>query len=277
MTTANLDGGAVGLAVVQFDWQFFWHYLLQPTSAYLQGLFLTFALAVASQTLGVGIGLLAAFARLSRAWPLRSASRLYTWVIRGTPLLVQIVFVYTALAAAGIFRFHDLQLGSLTLAGNVQAAVVALSINEGAYMAEIIRAGILAVDPGQSEAAKSLGMTYAQSMRLVVLPQAARFVIPPLGNEFNSMLKNTSLVSVIGVQELLLTTNTLISATFRTFELLLVVATYYLLLTTAWGLVQSRIERYFGKSTSDGEGPSYLERLVGFRPPAEADLESVGR
>ncbi len=114
-------------------------------------------------------------------------------------------------------------------------------------------------------------MTYAKSMRLVVLPQAARFVIPPLGNEFNSMLKNTSLVSVIGVQELLLSTNTLVSATFRVFELLLVVAIYYLLLTTAWGVVQSRIERYFGKSTSAAEGPSFLERLTGFRPPEDAD------
>jgi polar amino acid transport system permease protein len=274
---ANVDGGVFSLAVIQFDPSFFWHYLLQPSSGYLQGLFLTFGLAVAGQTFGVVIGLLAAFARLSRAWPLRSIARGYTWVIRGTPLLVQIVFVYTALAAAGIFRFHDIQLGPVTFAGNIQAAIVALSLNEGAYMAEIIRAGILSVDPGQAEAAKSLGMTYPQSMRLVVLPQAARFVIPPLGNEFNSMLKNTSLVSVIGVQELLLSTNTLVSSTFRVFELLLVVATYYLLLTTAWGLVQSRIERYFGKSTSVAEGPSFLERLTGFRSPSQADDVSEGR
>jgi polar amino acid transport system permease protein len=277
MTVANVDGGLISLAVIHFDASFFWHYLLQPTPAYLQGLFLTFALAVAGQTFGVIIGLLTAFARLSRAWPLRSAARLYTWVIRGTPLLVQVVFVYTALAAAGIFRFNDIELGGFTIAGNIQAAIVALSVNEGAYMAEIIRAGILSVDPGQAEAAKSLGMTYPQSMRLVVLPQAARFVIPPLGNEFNSMLKNTSLVSVIGVQELLLTTNTLVSATFRVFELLLVVATYYLLLTTAWGVVQARIERYFGKSTLAADGPSFLERLVAARRSIEADTPSDGQ
>ena len=158
MTVANVDGGMVSLAVINFDPSFFWHYLLEPSQGYLQGLALTFGLAVAGQTLGVVIGLLAAFARLSRAWPLRSIARLYTWVIRGTPLLVQIVFVYTALAAAGIFRFHDIQLGPATFAGNIQAAIVALSLNEGAYMSEIIRAGILSVDPGQSEAAKSLGM-----------------------------------------------------------------------------------------------------------------------
>jgi polar amino acid transport system permease protein len=277
MTVGNVDGGVVSLAVINFDPSFFWHYLLQPSQGYLQGLALTFGLAVAGQTLGVVIGLFAAFARLARAWPLRSIARLYTWVIRGTPLLVQIVFVYTALAAAGIFRFHDIQLGPLTFAGNIQAAIVALSLNEGAYMSEIIRAGILSVDPGQAEAAKSLGMTYAKSMRLVILPQAARFVIPPLGNEFNSMLKNTSLVSVIGVQELLLSTNTLVSATFRVFELLLVVATYYLLLTTAWGLVQSRIERYFGKSTSTTDGPSLFQRVTSFRRPPEADAVPDGR
>jgi polar amino acid transport system permease protein len=277
MTMANVDGGGVSLAVIHFDWSFFWHYLVQPSSTYLQGLFLTFALGVAGQTLGATLGLLTALARLSRTRPLRAVARLYIWVMRGTPLLVQIVFVYTALAAAGLFRFQDIQLGALTIAGNVQAAIVALSLNEGAYMAEIIRAGILSVDPGQTEAAKSLGMTYGQAMRRIVLPQAARFVIPPLGNEFNSMLKNTSLVSVIGVEELLLTTNTLVSATFRTFELYLVVATYYLVLTTAWGIVQARIERHFGRSTAEPDGPTYAQRLFGFRRLAEADLPSAGR
>lgn len=261
-----MDGGLASLAVIQFDWTYFWHSLLAPSSDYLAGLFLTFALGVAGQTFGVTIGLFTALARLSRVGPFRWAARLYTWVIRGTPLLVQIVFVYTAFAAAGIFRFTDLQFGALTVAGNVQAAIVVLSLNEGAYMAEIIRAGIQSVDPGQMEAAKSLGLTYGQAMRRIILPQAARFVIPPLGNEFNSILKNTSLVSIIGVQELLLTTNTMVSATFRTFELYLVVASYYLLLTTAWGMVQSRIERHFGKSSEQDLGPGFLRRTFGARP-----------
>ncbi len=270
-------GGGVTLAVVQFDPAVFWHYLLEPSSVYLQGLLMTFALAVAGQTLGATLGLVTALARLSRAGPLRAVARLYTWVMRGTPLLVQIVFVYTALAAVGIFRFQDFRIGPLIVAGNVQAAIVALSLNEGAYMAEIIRAGILSVDPGQTEAAKSLGMTYGQTMRRIVLPQAARFVIPPLGNEFNSMLKNTSLVSVIGVGELLLTTNTIVSATFRTFELYLVVATYYLLLTTAWGVVQGRIEQHFGKSTSMPGGRTFVQRLFGLRRSVEAGIPSDRR
>lgn len=225
---------------------------------------LTLVLSVVAQTLGTVLGLFAALGRMSRMTPLRLLVRGYIWFMRGTPLLVQIVFIYTGLAAGGIFRFDDISLGILTIPGNVQVGVVALSLNEAAYMAEIIRAGILSVDSGQTEAAKSLGMTYGLLLRRIVLPQAARFVIPPLGNEFNAMLKNTTLVSVIGVPELLLTTETLTSATFRVFELYSVVALYYLTLTTLWGLVQNRIEATFGKSVAQAEAaPSFGERLFG--------------
>jgi polar amino acid transport system permease protein len=247
-----------------FDWPFFWHYLLRPSSAYLNGLMLTLVLSVVAQTLGTVVGLFAALARMSRLKPLQLLVRGYVWIMRGTPLLVQIVFIYTGLAAGGIFRFEDISLGILTIPGNVQAGLVALSLNEGAYMAEIIRAGIASVDSGQTEAAKSLGMTYGLLMRRIVLPQAARFVVPPLGNEFNAMLKNTTLVSVIGVPELLLTTETLTSATFRVFELYAVVALYYLTLTTLWDLVQTRIEESFGKPTAQVEAAaSFGERLFG--------------
>jgi polar amino acid transport system permease protein len=249
---------------MHFDWRFFWHYLLQPSTVYLQGLMLTVVLSVVSQTLGTCIGLLAALGRSCAFAPAERAARTYVWVVRGTPLLVQIVFVYTALAAGNILRFHDISLGFMVIPGNVQAAIVALSVNEGAYMAEIIRAGIAAVDIGQTEAAKSLGMPYGLLMRRVVLPQAARVIVPPLGNEFNAMLKNSSLVSVIGVQELLLTTETLTSATFRVFELYTVVALYYLMLTTAWGFVQQHIEAKFGRPFGQAAVvPSFATRLLG--------------
>jgi polar amino acid transport system permease protein len=184
---------------MNFDWPFFWHYLLRPSAAYLNGLMLTLVLSVVAQTLGTTLGLFAALGRMSRLPPLSLLVRGYIWIMRGTPLLVQIVFIYTGLAAANIFRFEDISLGILTIPGNVQAGLLALSLNEAAYMAEIIRAGISSVEGGQTEAAKSLGMTYPLLMRRIILPQAARFVIPPLGNEFNAMLKNTTLVSVIGV------------------------------------------------------------------------------
>jgi polar amino acid transport system permease protein len=232
---------------MNFDWAFFWRYLFEPSSVYLHGLWLTLSLSVISQGIGTLIGVVAALGTQSRFRAIRALVAFYTWLMRGTPLLVQIVFIYTALAAGGVFRFQDLDLGFIIIAGNIQAAIVALSLNEGAYMTEIVRAGILSVDNGQSEAAKSLGMTYLKLMRRIVLPQAVRVILPPLGNEFNAMLKNTTLVSVIGVPELLLATQMVTSATFRVFELYTVVALYYLTLTTLWGFVQQAIERRYGE------------------------------
>lgn len=173
---------------------------------------------------------------------------------------MQIVFIYTALAAAEIFRFQDIHLGFVVIPGNIQAGIVALSLNEGAYMTEIVRAGILAVDHGQTEAAKSLGMTYFKLMRRVILPQAVRVIVPPLGNEFNAMLKNTTLLSVIGVPEMMQVTGTQISATFRSFELLSVVALYYLTLTTLWGFAQGAIDRRFG---TPAQGLPQNESIMG--------------
>src|SRR3954447_4081814 len=232
---------------MNFDWTSFWHYLFQPTSVYLHGLWLTLSLSVVSQSFGTVIGVAAALGTQSRFRAVRALVAFYTWLMRGPPLLVQIVFIYTALAAGGIFRFEDINLGFVIIPGNIQAAIVALSLNEGAYMTEIIRAGILSVEGGQTEAAKSLGMTYFKYMRRIILPQAVRVIVPPLGNEFNAMLKNTTLVSVIGVPELLLATQMITSATFRVFELYSVVALYYLTLTTLWGLVQGWLERKYGE------------------------------
>ena len=193
-------------------------------------------------------------------------ARIFVWAFRGTPLLVQIVFIYTGLAAANIFRFEDINLGFATLPGNIQAGIVALTLNEAAYMAEIIRAGIGSVSIGQTEASKSLGMTYPLYMRRIILPQAARVIVPPLGNEFNGMLKNTTLLSVIGVPELLLATQMVTSATFRVFELYLVVACYYLTLTTLWGFVQQRLESRFGDPAAAAirkAAPAGYRRLFG--------------
>lgn len=232
---------------MNFDWAFFWRYLLEPSAVYLHGLWLTLSLSVLCQFFGTVIGLFAALGRLSSFRSLQIVVRIYTWVMRGTPLLVQVVFIYTALAAANIFRFEDIDLGFMVLPGNIQAGILALSLNEGAYMAEIIRAGIASIDQGQVEASKSLGMRYHLFMRRIILPQAIRFIVPPLGNEFNSMLKNTTLLSVIGVPELLLATQMVTSATFKVFELYTVVALYYLSLTTLWGIAQRRIELRFGE------------------------------
>ncbi|MED5611730.1 MULTISPECIES: amino acid ABC transporter permease [Pseudomonas] len=243
---------------MNFSWDVFWQYLLKPSDIYLYGLWLTCVIAVSAMLLGCVLGLLAALLRLSSNPLLQYPVRFYVWLMRGTPLLVQIVFLYTALAAGGLFRFEDIDLGLFILPGNIQAAIIALGLNEGAYMAEIIRAGIGAVDKGQYEAGRSLGMTFAKLMRRIVLPQAFRVIVPPLGNEFNVMLKNTTLVSVIGVQELLLSTQMVTSATFRVFELYLVVAIYFLLLTTLWGFFQRWLEKRFGRSEGHAPAPSRM-------------------
>ena len=222
------------------------------------GLWTTLWISFVSGAFGLFIGLFTGLCRLSKNPTLHDLSTLYVELVRGTPLLVQIVFLYTALAAGGIFRFEDLDLGLFILPGNIQAAIIALGLNEGAYMAEIIRAGIGAVDKGQYEAGKSLGMTFPKLMRRIVLPQAFRVIVPPLGNEFNVMLKNTTLVSVIGVQELLLSTQMVTSATFRVFELYLVVAIYFLALTTLWGFFQRWLEVRFGKSDGQAAAPNRM-------------------
>lgn len=231
---------------MNFEWGVFWEYLFWPSSVYLHGLWLTLSISVVAQGFGTVLGLFIALARISKHRLLQVPARIFVWGFRGTPLLVQIVFIYTGLAAANIFRFEDINLGFATLPGNLQAGLLALTLNEAAYMAEIIRAGINSVNLGQTEASKSLGMTYGLYMRRIILPQAARVVVPPLGNEFNSMLKNTTLLSVIGVPELLLATQMVTSVTFRVFELYMVVACYYLTLTTLWGFVQQRLELRFG-------------------------------
>ena len=133
---------------------------------------------------------------MAKSRPLRCIAGVYVWIFRGTPLLVQIALIYFGLGVTRIYSWPDHQLFGDFGKGAVQAGIVALGVNEGAYMAEIVRAGILSIDPGQMEAAKSLGMTFGQSMRRIVLPQAARVIVPPLGNEFNNMLKTTSLLVV---------------------------------------------------------------------------------
>jgi polar amino acid transport system permease protein len=250
--------------VAGFDWPFFWHYLLSPSGIFLEGLWRTVYISVVAQSLGVLFGLVIALAQRSRFAGLRWCGRTYVWLIRGTPLLVQLVLVYNGLAAAGVYRFTDVQVGGLVLLGVVQAAVLTLAVNEAAYMAEIIRAALDAIDRGQTEAAQALGMTPSLTMRVVLLPQALRIVVPPLGNEFNLMMKSTSLLSVIGLQEMFLTAQSINSATFKTFEIFLVAACYYLALTTVWSFVQRFIERRLADpGTVPPPGPSLRERFVG--------------
>ena len=165
--------------------------------------------------------------------------------VRGTPLIVQIFFIF--FGANLFFGFslfpREVAIAGLTVSGAILAGIVALAFNEGAYMSEIIRAGIQSVDPGQMEAALSVGMTRGLAMRRIVLPQAARVIVPPLGNEFNGMIKNTSLLAFIGVYEIFFDAEVHYSTTFKPVEYFLAVAFWYLVLTTIWSIIQAQIER----------------------------------
>jgi polar amino acid transport system permease protein len=157
--------------------------------------------------------------------------RVYLWLFRGTPVLLQIVFAFNVLPSFGV-----------VLPGYA-CAVLALGLNEAAYMAEIFRSGIGAIPAGQREAARSLGLAEWRIMRLIVLPQAIRIVVPAIGNQFISMLKLSALVSVIGVRELLLIADQAAASNFRYLEALAAAGVYYLALTSLFVVVQHRIER----------------------------------
>ncbi len=246
---------------MHFDWGYFWAQLITPSGAFLDGLGLTIIMSVSAQLLGFVLGLVVAFARMSPNKFVNFLAASYIWIIRGTPLLVQIVFIYTGLAAAGVLRFNDITAFGVTFPGNLQAGILALAINEAAYMAEIYRAGIAAVDRGQFEAAKALGMPPVMLMRHIVLPQAFRIILLPVGNQFNIMLKNTTLVSVIGVSEMLLVTETINSATFRTFELYSVLGIYFLLLTSLWNIFMMWAEKHYALGRPAAKAPRAVPAL----------------
>lgn len=183
---------------------------------YIIGAKNTIIIAIFSVLFGVILGIILGLMKQSKFKPLKVFATAYIEFVRGTPLLVQLFIIYYGLPL------------NLT---EIPAGVVALSLNSGAYVAEIIRSGIEAIDKGQMEAARSLGMTHAQSMRFIILPQAIKNILPVLGNEFITIVKESSIVSVIGVSEIMYNANTIRSNTFKPFEPLLVAAVVYFLLT----------------------------------------------
>jgi len=200
------------------------------------GALTTLQLTIISVSVGTLLGLFISLQRLSSIKLLSFLSAVYIDVFRGTPLLVQILIIH---------------FGVLPLIGrfpNIVSGYVALSLNSAAYVAEIFRAGIQSIDRGQMEAARSLGMSYGQAMRYIIIPQAFKRVIPALGNEFIAMLKDSSLVSVIAVQELAMTGTIINGRTTRAFEAYIPVAFIYLIMTMALSQFVAYLERRFGKS-----------------------------
>jgi polar amino acid transport system permease protein len=248
-----------------FDWSVFFKYIWPPTAfqdpLIRNGLIVTVIVSIVAQALGVVLGLFAALGKMSKFAPFRWLSDAYIWYFRGTPLIVQMSLLFFGFGVTHIYDFPDIIVGAIIISGAIQAGTLALGINEGAYMAEIVRAGIESIDPGQMEAAKSLGMTSGLAMQRIVLPQAAKVIIPPLGNEFNNMMKTTSLMVVISAGELFFGFEQVNARIFKPFELFIAASFYYLVLTTIWSYIQSRIESGLGERKGIERGPSMVQRL----------------
>lgn len=205
----------------------------------------TVLLALLAVVIGVLIGMLLAVCRISKNRPVRFLATAYVEFIRGTPLLVQLFIIYYGLQTIGI-RFPDVPAISGILGinfGDFMAGVITMGINSGAYVCEIFRAGIQSIDKGQSEAARSLGLSYPKTLIYVVIPQAIRNVLPALGNEFVVVIKESSIVSIIGIADLMYKANTVRGNTFQPFEPLLVAALVYFVLTFPLSKLLAHIEK----------------------------------
>jgi polar amino acid transport system permease protein len=254
----------------RFEWHLVGQYLFD--SRVTHGVWVTIRLTVLSMVIGIVLGIVLAVMRLSPNPLVSGGSWLYIWFFRGTPLLVQILFwsfisaLYPKITLGVPFGGPSLiHANANSLIPTSVAVVLALSLNEAAYMAEIVRAGMISVAEGQTEAAQSLGMSRLQALRLIVLPQAIRVIIPPTGNETISMLKNTSLVSVVAYGELLYAVQLIYDVNFRQIPLLMVAVIWYLAMTSVLYIAQYFIERRYGRGFTREQRVGFAERWLAFR------------
>jgi polar amino acid transport system permease protein len=257
-----------GIHERRFRWSIIGHWF---STRYIElGVVVTLEITALAMAIGIALGIIGAIMRLSPNPVVSGASWLYVWFFRGTPVLVQLLFWYAALA----YLFPKLTLGvpfgpafvhfSANSVTPFIAAVIGLGLNEGAYMSEIVRAGIISVEEGQTEAALALGMTRLQVLRKIVLPQAMRVIVPVTGNETISMLKTSSLASVITVYELLGRAELVYSNNYDVVELLIVASMWYLIVTTVLTIGQYYVERHFAKGALRELPPTPFQKLRRF-------------
>jgi polar amino acid transport system permease protein len=266
-----LVGSSVIVAAIndsRYQWGQIGHYLFD--SRILHGVVATIYLTLLAMAIGIVLGIVLAVMRLSPNPIVKGASWLYIYVFRGTPVLVQIIFwfnisvLYPRIGIGIPFGPDLIHANGNSLITVLVAAMLALGLNEGAYMAEIVRAGIISVGEGQTEAAQSLGMTRLQIMRHIVLPQAMRVIVPPTGNETISMLKTSSLAFVIGFAELYYEQSQIAAGNYETVPLLIVGSIWYLVLTSVAYVGQHYIERYFGRGFSRAQVATMRARWLSF-------------
>ncbi len=251
----------------RFEWSVVGEYLFDERI--LEGLRVTIELTVISMAVGIALGVLLAVMRLSPNPLVSGSSWLYIWFFRGTPVLVQLLFWYVIAALypkidLGVpFGPSIIHANANTLITPFRAAILGLGLNEGAYMAEIVRAGMISVDKGQSDAALSLGMSRIQTLRTIVLPQAMRVIIPPTGNETISMLKTSSLASVITVTELLYSAELIWAVNYKEIPLLITISIWYLICTSVLYVGQGYLERYYGRGTGADQLPMWERVRLG--------------
>jgi polar amino acid transport system permease protein len=249
LIVAVLAALARAFAYGQIEWSYVGRFLTVPVI--LNGIVNTVEMAVLAMALGIVLGVVAAIMRLSPNPVLRSVATGYTWLFRGTPLILQLLLwfnlalVFPTIGIPGLWSGRAVDIMTPFL-----SALLGLGINQGAYTSEVMRAGMLSVDHGQYEAAQAIGMGRLRALRRIILPQAMRVVIPPLGNEFISMVKATSLASVIQYPEVLHSAENIYYANSRVIELLIVAGLWYLLVVSILTPLQVLLERRFARGTA---------------------------
>ena len=251
----------------RFKWDIVGEYFF--SDIILSGDRLTIGLTLIAQLLGIVVGVGLAVMRLSPNPTVARCAWVYLWFFRGTPLLVQLIFWYNISALYPEFTIGlpflepFVSFNANALITPLAVSILGLGLNEGAYMAEIVRGGILSVDSGQSQAAKALGMTHSQTLRRIVLPQALRLILPPTGNQTILMLKTTSLVSILALADLLYSAQSIYTRTFQTIPLLIVVSLWYITITSVLTVGQTILEQKLSNGSPRQKPPQMLRWLLG--------------
>lgn len=266
----------------RFGWDLVWGYLFYPTV--LQGLAMSLFITVVGMTVGSVLGVALAAGQSSDFLPIRAVCQIYVGVFRGIPPLVQLIFWFNL-----AYLLPELSIGipfgpvfgswsSTELISPLTAALIGLSLHEAAYMSEIIRSGINAVDSGQKDAAKAMGFNSWRTFSRVVLPQAMRIIVPPTGNQFISLLKGTSLVSVIAMTDLLFSVQLIYNRTYQVVPLLIVACIWYLTVVTLLTIAQRKLEQKYGRghTRSQGAAPVSWRTRLGLSPSIPAVAANRG-
>ena len=255
MTGSLLLSVLVGGHLASFDVQAFYRYLF--SDLFFGPVLLVVAITLVAQTAGIVLGFPLALGRISKNPLIHLPVDLYLYIFRGTPLLLQIAFIYNGIAEL----FNNPPTLFFITRNAVVAGTLALMLNEAAYMTEIIRSGLQAIDPGQYDASRALGLTPGQIARKIVIPQTMRIALPPTVNEYINMSKNTSLLGTISVVEIFATAEHVSLATYKVFEIQAVAAIWYLLITTLLTQLQRQVENRFGERQDLALKPSFARRF----------------